>query len=301
MSIMINMNYAVIKINQLIYYCTIYGFIGPFRFFRYNILTKLMRKGKNFKIILPSGHPCQIRCGTTDLSTFHQIWISSEYNLKNIRGWEKIHGDYRKIIEEGHVPLIVDCGANVGFSVSYFRHMFPEARIIGIEPERENFKAMLANIGGMENVTLRRAAVWDRVEKLRIKPDASGFSSAFQTVQATGPEDGEFVETVTVDAVVAGMGARHRPFLVKMDIEGAERRALYGAVETQKSGAILIIEPHDWLEGISGSLDGIEALVTHWSFNFFARGENVIFVPVRPKSIQKSFVSRTPGCSGAGL
>ena len=32
-------------------------------------------------------------------------------------------------------PRIIDCGSNIGMSVLYFKHVYPEARIVGFEPD----------------------------------------------------------------------------------------------------------------------------------------------------------------------
>jgi FkbM family methyltransferase len=44
------------------------------------------------------------------------------------------------------VRLVVDVGANVGYSVVYFARLFPRAQIIAIEPNPINLKALTRNV-----------------------------------------------------------------------------------------------------------------------------------------------------------
>ena len=44
----------------------------------------------------------------------------------------------------GENPLILDIGANLGSSVAFYRRLFPSARVIAFEPDRETFRASQA-------------------------------------------------------------------------------------------------------------------------------------------------------------
>ena len=48
---------------------------------------------------------------------------------------------------ENKTPLIIDCGANIGLSVLYFRRLFPNAKIIAFEPDEGIFKILQKNMG----------------------------------------------------------------------------------------------------------------------------------------------------------
>ena len=60
-------------------------------------------------------------------------------------------------------PLIIDCGANLGMSVIYFKKLYPDAEIIAFEADDYIFKFLKKNIisFGYENVELFNKAVWD--------------------------------------------------------------------------------------------------------------------------------------------
>ena len=64
-------------------------------------------------------YPLRCRPGTSDVAVFGQIFRDLEYQcLDNARD----------------VSLILDCGANVGYSAAYFLTCFPRAQVIAVEP-----------------------------------------------------------------------------------------------------------------------------------------------------------------------
>lgn len=36
-------------------------------------------------------------------------------------------------------PFIIDCGSHIGLSIMYFKKLFPEAEVLGFEPNPEDF------------------------------------------------------------------------------------------------------------------------------------------------------------------
>ena len=47
---------------------------------------------------------------------------------------------------EKNDPIIIDCGANIGVSVVYFKKLFPKSKIIAFEPDPFLFKYLKKNI-----------------------------------------------------------------------------------------------------------------------------------------------------------
>ena len=39
-------------------------------------------------------------------------------------------------------PLIIDCGANIGMSITYFKRLYPKSKIIGFEPDPKIFETL---------------------------------------------------------------------------------------------------------------------------------------------------------------
>src|SRR5579859_6039638 len=74
------------------------------------------------------GHPIPylVRLGSTDMLVLDEVFRKGEY----------------KVVETAlkNVHRIVDLGANVGFSLRYWHTLFPQAKILAVEPEPENVR-----------------------------------------------------------------------------------------------------------------------------------------------------------------
>ena len=64
-------------------------------------------------------------------------------------------------------PVIYDCGANVGVSVAYFKSLYPDARVVAFEPDKEIYGYLSRNLSRnnlLEDVALHNAAVWTQAK-----------------------------------------------------------------------------------------------------------------------------------------
>jgi len=66
-------------------------------------------------------------------------------------------------------PYIIDCGANIGLSIIYFKQLYPNAKIIGFEPDDKVFKALKRNIEAFNfcDVELIKKACWNEETTLK--------------------------------------------------------------------------------------------------------------------------------------
>jgi FkbM family methyltransferase len=169
-------------------------------------------------------HPLLMRPATSDLGTFSQIFVGREYAP----------------LDDMESPrLVVDAGANVGYSSVYFLSRFPTADVIALEPDPDNAEVCRRNLalyGDRARVLVR--AVWPHAARLTILHYGNLGDRAECGVQvAEGPLDhdalpghvhhgpnppvpsGE-VEAVDLATVIDMAGL---PIdLLKMDIEEAE-------------------------------------------------------------------------------
>ena len=51
-----------------------------------------------------------------------------------------------KFQTDSEIPYILDCGANIGLSVIYFKKLFPNAKIVAFEPDKKIFDYLKFNI-----------------------------------------------------------------------------------------------------------------------------------------------------------
>ncbi len=139
----------------------------------------------------------------------------------------------RRLLPRGGV--FVDIGANSGlYTVFAARALGPAGRIIAIEPSAREFCRLESNVAlnRIANIRLVRAAIADAPGEVDLhiaEPHFSGHNTlaehfAFEPVRLQAVET---VQAVTLDSIMKG---ELRCDLVKMDIEGAEMRALRGAV-----------------------------------------------------------------------
>lgn len=128
---------------------------------------------------------------------------------------------YRDIIHLDSNETIVDLGAYDGDTIREFLSVTDGQykKIIAFEPDEKNFRKLTAKTEGMENIERYNLGAWDKRETLYFQKKKGRNSH-----QA---EDGIPVSFDSVDNVI-----KERVTFIKMDIEGAELRALEGARKT---------------------------------------------------------------------
>lgn len=147
--------------------------------------------------------------------------------------WEiSVQHDY----ESGRVAVspgdtVIDCGAHVGTFTRYALNR-GASRVVAIEPEVVNTAMLEANFApeiASGRVKLIKAGVWDRRETLELQTNENSARNSFLKKEAAAQT--ETMVVLPLDEIVAEL-ALDRVDFIKMDIEGAERRALRGAQQT---------------------------------------------------------------------
>jgi FkbM family methyltransferase len=83
---------------------------------------------------------------------FRQIFVELEYQPPH---------DVRD------VRLVLDCGANVGYSSAFFLTQFPNSHVIAIEPDPDNFLLLENNLGPYQGRFLAiESAIWSKPTQL---------------------------------------------------------------------------------------------------------------------------------------
>lgn len=141
----------------------------------------------------------------TDLRVLEQIFLESEY-----------------IVDDVPPPrLIVDVGSHVGASILFFKWRFPDARVIGFEPDPVNFRKLAHNVGELPGVELHNVAITgaDGPVTLYASGGSDGWASSLHA--ATQWQHALEVEGLTLDSALARHGIE-RVDVLKIDAEGAE-------------------------------------------------------------------------------
>lgn len=177
------------------------------KFVALRVFGALSRRGRWRLHPRATMHPVVGRSGTSDLDVFGQIFSGDEY------------GCVRDLAD---VTLIVDGGANVGYSAAYFLSAYPHATVVSVEPDAENVAVLRANLKpyGDRSVVVE-AALWPVGETLEI---IAGFRDGrhwSRQVRRPNGTSAHRVRGTTVEAVMELAGATHVS-IMKLDIEGAE-------------------------------------------------------------------------------
>lgn len=222
-------------------------------------------------IINAKGSRVKVRAGDSDMGAVRQVFGSQEYDLSfHKAAWKRVTDAYAEIIRTGGVPVIVDAGANIGAATIWYKHRFPEAAVVAIEPDPSNARLTRENIAGLDNVHLLEAAVGGETGYVSLF--GPGESWAIQTERA---ETG--IRIVTIDEAVA-MVPNGVPFIAKIDIEGFEKDLFASNIDWIPKFASVVIEPHDWmLEGEYTSASFQKAMGP-LGYELYFKGENIFYI-----------------------
>jgi len=144
-----------------------------------------------------------------------------------------------KFESKNAVPVIFDCGSNIGTSLLYFRKIHPNAKIIGFEADNAIAELSRENLrqNAITDVTVIDSAVW-------INDNGIEFATE-------GADGGSIKGEGNVHKVPS---IRLRDFLqkeesidfLKIDIEGAEYDVMQDCSDTLSHIENIFIEYHSW-------------------------------------------------------
>lgn len=160
-----------------------------------------------------------------------QWWVPSG-NKEVLTVFADLDGNIYGKLSGGEVVL--DCGAHIGM---YTKHALNQGalKVIAIEPAPENLECLRLNLSEEIDdgrVVVYPKGVWDKEDSLTMYIKDRSASDSFikgdlnVTDQITLP-------LTTIDKIVEELDLP-RVDVIKMDIEGAERKALMGATQTIK-------------------------------------------------------------------
>jgi FkbM family methyltransferase len=174
-------------------------------------------------------HPVVVRPGTSDKQVFEQIFIGREY---------------RCLDDLEDLDLIIDGGANVGYSSAYFLSRYPRAYVYAVEPDAGNFRQLVRNVRpyGESRYRLFQGAVWHEPTTLRF--DSATTGRGFEWGRRVEAGDGADVEAIDIGTILRDSGFP-RISLLKLDVEGAEEQIFaHGPEEWLPLVDNIVIELH---------------------------------------------------------
>jgi len=218
-----------------------------------------------------------------DSITADQIFTNHCYNLQFLRRYDELQKIYNSIVKSGKTPLIIDCGSNIGLSTIYFAELFPEAKIVSIEPEINNFNLMKKNCNKLKNVIFLNAAIGSEKGFVSIA-NSHGDNNSFRTVISKKLNS---IELVLLNDIFI-QNHTDVPFIVKIDIEGFENNLFEKNTSWVKKTPLIIIEPHDWMLPNAANFRNFLKVISSENRDFIIQGENVYSLLNVKKSINDS-------------
>jgi len=140
-------------------------------------------------------------------------------------------------------PVIIDCGANVGTSILYFKNLYPDSTIIAFEADTKVYNVCKRNIEfyGLSSVTLYNLGLWDEATEINFRIEGA---DAGRIDFANNDFDGlQKIKTTRLTNYLE----REVDFL-KIDIEGAEYRVLKEIKDKLGLVKKLFIEYHSFYD-----------------------------------------------------
>ncbi len=129
---------------------------------------------------------------------------------------------YKKIVRPGLNELYVDLGAYNGDTIKeLLEYTYGKyAAVYALEPDKKNFRKLIRNIEGMNRIYAYNAAAWCMDGELPFAAKAGRQS-------AISADSENVVRALTVDSILGKKAAT----IIKMDVEGFEREAIWGAAQ----------------------------------------------------------------------
>ena len=236
------------------------------KFGKNNIPVEIFANYQLKRIMIPlPGFEKEVVCrlNETDPEVFTQVFVRN---------------DYRHVILPPHADVIIDAGANVGYSVFFFRGHYPEATIIALEPNPKNFAILQENCGHLPNVILLQAALWKSCTTLQLQftSDDGKSLGSWGTRTVEGMEQAtETTEALDVFTLMQRFNFSEID-IFKIDIEGAEKEvfsdpnaAWYSSVK------LFVLETHERFA--KGADSNVKAALPQGRWQYAKKGENQFF------------------------
>ena len=148
----------------------------------------------------------------------------------------------------GDSPRIIDCGANIGLAILYFKLLYPKSSIVAFEPHPAAYEMARRNVkvNNLDGVELLQVAITN----YNGSADLNFIEGEIMASTLTNRLDERGCQSVTTTVATA----RLRPWLekhvdfLKLDIEGAEALVLADCRDLLQNVKNIFVEGH-WTRG----------------------------------------------------
>ncbi len=189
------------------------------------------------------GHAAQFLSYGTLLSLWREVYAETPYYFES----------------PSQRPVILDVGSNIGISVLFFKHLYPEARITAFEPDPRAYSVLQANVelNHLQDVRLVNKAAYNRTGVIEWHySSAHADSLSMSAVPRETLPDTVLIPCARLSEYVDGPVD-----FLKLDVEGAEGEVLEELHESGKIQLIreMAIEFHPWAsQSLSAVLENLK-------------------------------------------
>lgn len=202
--------------------------------------------------------PVTMRPQHADRITFREIFIRKEYDIE-------LPATLRPTV-------IIDAGANIGFTSVFFANRYPNARIFSIEPSDENFKYLVQNTKPYPGIIPIKSGLWHKKELIQVMDRGYG-DRGFIVEEGKGTSA---LQAISVNEILDQYQVQHIDIL-KMDIEGSEKEVFSENYERWLSVThCVVIELHDRMK--KGCSKAVFDALSPYDFSLSIKGENLVFI-----------------------
>lgn len=205
--------------------------LASYAIFWYDFLIRNLRihslplRGRSCSIELIRYGSVNLRLGLADGFLLEEIFLRGIYDFIDV-----------------HIKdcrFILDLGANVGYTMFLFAQKWPNASMLGVEPESENFAALVKQVSNLDAAVAKGFVGSDHSDRVL---DLESTECAYRLVprlQATG--NTQETQWLSIEELI---GSREVIDLVKCDIEGSERELFRSCSTWIRRVKYILVELH---------------------------------------------------------
>lgn len=167
-------------------------------------------------------------------------------------------------------PKIVDCGANIGLCILYWKQFYPAAQVTAFEPDPKIFGTLIWNCKHWEltNLELINKAVWSSETELPFWAEGADAGRLLENSELNDKSSSTVATADLRDYL------REEVDFLKLDIEGAETEVLLHCADCLHRISNLFVEYHSFV-GKEQEIDDILRVLRHADFRIHIQPELV--------------------------
>lgn len=171
---------------------------------------------------------------------------------------------------QGHTPVILDAGANIGASSIWFKQSFPDATVLAVEPNKEAADLAKKNCSWYPKIKVIHAAIGGKCGFASLVPAELSWS-----ISTKRSKIGIKIKTIKECVKLVSNG---KLVLVKVDIEGFEEDLFNDNLRWLDEVWAVFLEPHDWKYPEKKTSLSFQKAFGSRNFSIFIIGENFLYV-----------------------